>query len=352
MLDKLRQIAARFDEIARELEHPEVFGDPVRSRNLMRERGRLHRTVETFRTYETVLREKEDARSMAAEGGDLADLARSELKELGARETELYAELRRLLVDDDPNASKDVIVEIRAGVGGDEATLFVSDLFRMYSRWSDARHSKIEVLTTSESEVGGLKEIIFGLSGEGSYDRLRYESGGHRIQRVPATESQGRVHTSMATVAVLPEAEAIEVDVRDEDIKMDTFRAGGPGGQNVNKTSSAVRLTHVPSGIVVSCQDESSQHKNRAKAMRVLRARIFEIEENKRQAERDEVRKTQVGTGDRGERIRTYNVPQNRVTDHRVKENYNLERVLEGHIDPVLDDLKRLDIEEKLKTML
>lgn len=353
MLDKLRQLAARYDEIEFLLTTPEVASSAARSRALMRERGQLQAKVDRYRDYERVLKERAEVDVLLAAPGDtqLADLARSERDELIRREHELVDELQRLLVDDDPNSGKDAIVEIRAGVGGDEASLFAADLFRMYSRFADRNGFAIEVLSSSQSEVGGLKEIVFALSGPFAYDRLRYESGGHRIQRVPTTETQGRIHTSLATVAVLPEVEDIEVAVKDEDVRIDTFRAGGPGGQNVNKVSSAVRLTHIPSGLVVICQDEASQHKNRAKALRVLRARLYEAEESKRRNERDSARRTMIGSGDRSERIRTYNVPQNRVTDHRLKENYNVDRILDGDLLPLFQDLKKLDIEERLKAL-
>ncbi len=354
MLEKLREISRRYDEIEKLLEDPTVCSDSARSRSLLRERGRLQKTVEAFRRFEKVDRQRQEAEEIIAAGADddLVELARSERADLEEQRDQLYEQLRRLLVDDDPNAAKDAIVEIRGGVGGDEATLFAASLFRMYSRYAERHHFKVEILTSSESEVGGLKEVIFAMSGPGAFEKLHYESGGHRVQRVPDTENQGRIHTSLATVAVLPEAEDVEIDIRDEDIRMDTFRAGGPGGQNVNKTSSAVRLTHEPSGIVVSCQDESSQHKNRAKAMRVLRARLYDREEEKRRNERDATRRTMVGSGDRSERIRTYNFPQNRMTDHRLKENYNLQRIIEGDLDTLIDDLKRLDIDEKLKSLL
>ena len=354
MLDKLRKIADRYDEVSKLLESSEICVDPVKSRPLLRERGRLQKTVDLYREFESVLQQKQEAQGLLEAGDDpeMLQMARAEVEQLDQREADLLGELQRLLVDDDPNADKDVIVEIRSGVGGDEASLFAADLFRMYSRYAERHHFKIEVLSAHPSGVKGFKEIIFGMSGPAAYEKLRYESGGHRVQRVPETESQGRVHTSMATVAVLPEVEAVEIDIRDEDVKMDTFRAGGPGGQNVNKTSSAVRLTHEPTGTVVICQDESSQHKNRAKAMRVLRARLFELEQSKRDSERDEDRKTQVGSGDRSERVRTYNFPQNRMTDHRLKENYTLDRVVDGDLAQLFDDLKLFDIEARLKALI
>jgi peptide chain release factor 1 len=354
MLEKLQQIAARYGEVEALLQDPEVFKDAARAQALLREQGRLKGTVFAYRRYLGLLERKAEAEAVLAEGDDaeLAELARGELADLERGERETMDELRRLLVDDDPNAGRDVIVEIRAGVGGDEASLFAADLFRMYSRWAERKKFRVELLSATPSDVRGYKEVIFSVAGDGAYDRLKHESGGHRVQRVPDTESQGRIHTSLATVAVLPEAESVEVDIKDEDIKFDTFRAGGPGGQNVNKTSSAVRLTHLPTGLVVTCQDESSQHKNRAKAMRVLRARLFEMEESRRRAERDRTRRSQIGSGDRGERIRTYNFPQGRVTDHRLKENFNVDRIIDGDLDALLDELKRLDIEEKLKTLI
>lgn len=353
MLDKLRQLVARFEAIDLRLGTPEVAGDPKKSRDLIRERGQLERTVTYFHEYERVLHELEDVKALLERGGDpeMVALAKDERDALTTRERELHDLLRRQLVDDDPNCGKNVIVEIRAGVGGDEASLFAADLFRMYAKYGERQNMRIEVLASSPSEVGGLKEVIFSVAGERSWERLRYESGGHRIQRVPDTETQGRIHTSLATVAILPEAEDTEIEVRDEDVRTDIFRSGGPGGQNVNKVSSAVRLTHLPSGIVVVCQDESSQHKNRAKAQRVLRARLKELEERKRRDERDATRRGMVGTGDRSERIRTYNSPQNRVTDHRLNQNYLFERVIEGDLDPMLDALTRRDIDEKLAAL-
>jgi peptide chain release factor 1 len=354
MLEKLRRLATRFEEIEALLATPEVAADPARARALHRERGQLQHKVELFRAYEQACAARRGAEEILAldPEPEMHALARQERDEAAAKATSLEADLMRALVDDEPTDAKDAIVEIRAGVGGDEASLFAADLFRMYSKWADRAGYRIEVLASSESEVGGLKEIVFAVAGPSAFGRLHYESGGHRIQRVPETETQGRIHTSIATVAVLPEAEEVEVEVREEDLRVDTFRSGGPGGQNVNKTSSAVRLTHLPSGLVVVCQDESSQHKNRAKAMRVLRARLFEIEDRKRRESRDANRKSQVGSGDRSERVRTYNVPQNRVTDHRLKENYNFERVVEGDLDELLERLKRLDVDERLKATL
>lgn len=353
MLDKLRQLVARFEAIDLQLATPEVASDPRRSRELLLERGRLERTVSSFREYERVLAERSDAKALIERGGDpeIVALAKDELVALSARESELHDALRRQLVDDDPNCGKNAIVEIRAGVGGDEASLFAAELFRMYARYGERHGMRIEVLASSPSEVGGLKEIIFSVAGERAWDRLRYEGGGHRIQRVPQTETQGRIHTSLATVAVLPEAEETEIELRDEDVRIDIFRSGGPGGQNVNKVSSAVRLTHLPSGIVVVCQDESSQHKNRSKAQRVLRARLKELEDRKKRDARDAARRGMVGSGDRSERIRTYNAPQNRVTDHRLNQNFQFERVIEGDLDPMLDALTRRDIDEKLAAL-
>jgi peptide chain release factor 1 len=353
MFDKLRQLEARFEEVELKLQSQDAFAKPERARDLLRERARLVRIVEPYREYERLERSRVEARQLLGEGGDpdLRELARAELPGLERDLLVLKDRLQRLLVDDDPNAQRDVIMEIRGGVGGDEATLFAADLFRMYVRYAERHQFKVEVLSSAASDVKGLKEVIFAVSGEAAYDRLHLESGGHRVQRVPDTEAQGRIHTSLATVAVLPDVEELEVELKDEHIRFETYRAGGPGGQSVNKTSSAVRLTHVPSGLVVQCQDESSQHKNRAKAMRVLRARLYEMEDRKRRAERDETRKLQVGSGDRSERIRTYNFPQNRVTDHRLKNNFTLDRLIDGDLDALFDELKRYEIDERLKTM-
>jgi peptide chain release factor 1 len=280
----------------------------------------------------------------------MREMAREELKELEAKLTEADDRLKFLLIPKDPLDEKDIIMEIRGGAGGDEAALFAADLFRMYSRFAEGKKWKIEVMSSNETELGGLKEIIFSVSGKNVYENLRYESGVHRVQRVPATEASGRIHTSTVTVAVLPEAEETEIDIKQEDLRIDVMRAGGPGGQCVNTTDSAVRITHLPSGIVVHCQDEKSQIKNKAKAMRILRARIYEMEEAKAQAERAEARKNQVGTGDRSERIRTYNFPQNRLTDHRINLTlYKLDLVMQGDVGELFDALKLTAREELLK---
>ncbi|MBK6941120.1 MAG: peptide chain release factor 1 [Planctomycetes bacterium] len=351
MLDKLRQLAQRFEDVEQRLQSQDAFAKPEVARQLLRERAQLVRIVEPYREFERMLRSRDEAVQLLKDGGDveLCELARAELPQLEHSIAQLGDKLGRLLVDDDPNAQRDAIMEIRGGVGGDEATLFAADLFRMYTRYAERHGFKVEVLSAAPSEVKGFKEVVFAVAGSGAFDRLHLESGGHRVQRVPDTEAQGRIHTSLATVAVLPDAEDVDVELRVEDIRFDTYRSGGPGGQSVNKTSSAVRLTHLPSGLVVQCQDEASQHKNRAKAMRVLRARLYELEETKRRTERDESRRAQVGSGDRSERIRTYNFPQNRVTDHRLKDNYTLDRVIDGDLDDLLDRLKRHEIDERLK---
>lgn len=282
--------------------------------------------------------------------GELCDLAREELAELEEKQTKVDDQLKTLLIPRDPLDEKNIIMEIRAGTGGEEAALFVADLFRMYSRFAETKNWKFEIMSLNETELGGYKEIVFSISGDNVYENLRYESGTHRVQRVPETESSGRVHTSALTVAVLPEAEETEIEIKPEDLRVDVMRAGGPGGQCVNTTDSAVRLTHLPTGLVVIQQDEKSQIKNKAKAMRVLRARLFELEENKKNAERSQTRKNQIGSGDRSERIRTYNFPQNRLTDHRVNLTlYKLDLVMQGDLEELFETLK-LSAREELLT--
>jgi len=281
---------------------------------------------------------------------EMRELAREELSGLEERRDESVTRLKLLLVPRDPLDEKNIITEIRAGTGGDEAALFAADLFRMYSRFAETNRWKIEVMSANEIGIGGFKEVVFSVSGKNVYENLRYESGTHRVQRVPETESGGRIHTSAVTVAVLPEAEETDIDIRQEDLRVDVYRSSGPGGQSVNTTDSAVRITHIPTGVVVTCQDEKSQHKNKAKALRVLRARLYEAEETKRRSERAKERKSQIGSGDRSERIRTYNFPQNRVTDHRINLTlYRLEEIMQGELEEIIDALKVSAREEQLQ---
>ena len=352
MIDRLELLSARFREVELALGDPDVARDQNRFRDLMRERSRLGIIDEAFAEYRSVLAGIEAAKAMVRDEADvdMRELAREELRELETRREALDARLRELLVPRDPLADKSVIVEVRAGTGGEEAALFCSDLYRMYSRYADRHGWKVEIMDSSSTELGGFREIVFSVNGDSVFERLRWESGVHRVQRVPATEASGRIHTSAVTVAVLPEMEDTEVDLRPEDLRVDVMRSGGPGGQSVNTTDSAVRITHVPSGLVVHCQDEKSQIKNKAKAMRILRARLFELEDSKRQAERAAERKSMVGSGDRSERIRTYNFPQNRLTDHRIDLTlYKLELCMEGDIDELVDALVMHAREELLK---
>jgi peptide chain release factor 1 len=321
---------------------PEILRDQGKYREIMRERSRLSTIDEAASKYEGVLAGLAEASAMASGDADpeFRALAEEEAKLLESKRNELEKALSDLLAPRDPLADKNVIMEIRAGTGGDEAALFVADLFRMYSHYADGLKWRIEVMSASETELGGFKEIIFSVSGESAYERLRWESGVHRVQRVPTTENSGRIHTSAVTVAVLPEMEETEIDIKQEDLRIDVMRSGGPGGQSVNTTDSAVRITHLPTGLVVHCQDEKSQIKNKAKALRILRARLFELEDAKLQAERSAERKSQVGSGDRSERIRTYNFPQNRLTDHRINLTlYKLDLIMEGDIEELVDAL-------------
>ncbi len=352
---KLAEWRERVREVEKLLAQEETLADRALSLALTRELGELRRPVTTYEEYLDVVREIEGNEAIvgdSSEDQELRDLARDELLKLTARRDELCETLVDHVLVDDGHSGKNVIMEIRAGTGGDEAALFVADLFRMYGRFAEKRGWKIELIDSSPTDLKGFKEIVFSVSGNQVYRDLRYESGGHRVQRVPETESSGRIHTSAATVAVMMEAEDVDVELNDADVEMEFCRAGGPGGQKVNKTSSAVRLKHRPSGIVVRIQDEASQHKNRAKALRVLRSRLFELKLKEQQERERDLRRTQIGSGDRNQRVRTYNFPQNRVTDHRVGENYNLDRVLvEGDLEPVVESLRGHEREAQLKSL-
>jgi peptide chain release factor 1 len=352
VIDKLESLSSRLRELDTAVAEPGLAKDPQRYRELMRERSRLAVIGKAYEDYKSLVAGVEDARSLALDESDaeMRDLAREELRGLEERKAALEAKLQELIAPRDSLADKPSIMEIRAGTGGEEAALFAADLFRMYSRYADKRGWKIEVMDSSGTELGGFREIVFSVTGEAVYENLRWESGVHRVQRVPATEGSGRIHTSAVTVAVLPEMEETEIEIRDQDIRVDVMRSSGPGGQSVNTTDSAVRVTHLPTGLVVHCQDEKSQIKNRAKAMRILRARLFELEDAKRQAERAAERKSMVGSGDRSERIRTYNFPQNRVTDHRIDMTlYKLDLAMEGDIGEIIDGLVRAAREELMK---
>ncbi|MBN1699737.1 MAG: peptide chain release factor 1 [Spirochaetales bacterium] len=342
MREKLQSIEARYNELQRLLENPDIVKDQKEYKKLTQELASISDIVDGYVKLKAIEAEMEGSRQVFEESDhEMRELAREELRGLEKRKNELVEKLKLMLIPKDPLDLKNIIMEIRAGTGGEEAALFVSDLYRMYCRFAEERRWKFEILSSHPTGIGGLKEIIFSVIGKQVYADLRYESGVHRVQRVPETESGGRIHTSAVTVAVLPEAEETDIVIDPEDLRIDVYRSSGPGGQSVNTTDSAVRVTHIPTGLVVTCQDEKSQHKNKAKAIRVLRARLFELEEEKKQAERAKERKSQVGTGDRSERIRTYNYPQNRVTDHRINLTlYKLEQVMEGDLDQIIDALK------------
>ncbi len=349
---RLEEMEQRFQEVDRLLADPEVATNPQRIQSLARERASIEGLVTTYREFKEIGRELEDSRSMLNDNldEDMASLVRDEITDLEKRQDRLSLEMQEALVTGDLRDGKDVIMEIRAGAGGDEAALFASDLYRMYTRYAQTLGFKTEVLNTNDIGIGGLKEVIFEIKGDGAFGKFKYESGVHRVQRVPVTESSGRIHTSTVTVAVMSEMEEVDVTIDPDDLKIDIFHAGGHGGQNVNKVATAVRITHLPSGMVAVCQDERSQLKNKTKAMSVLRARLYDIEYRKQQAEVAESRRSQVGTGDRSEKVRTYNFPQDRITDHRIGLSlHNLPRVLEGDMGDLVQALADKEREENLE---
>lgn len=352
MLDRLKSIEERYEKLNELLSDPEVVNDPKKLREYSKEQSDIQETVDVYRQYRDASEQLTDAKAMLEEklDAEMRDMVKEEISEL-QKETETLSErLKVLLIPKDPNDDKNVIMEIRGAAGGEEAALFAGNLYRMYSRYAELQGWKTEVMEANVTGTGGYKEIIFMITGSGAYSKLKYENGAHRVQRVPETESGGRIHTSTATVACLPEAEEVEVDIHEKDIRVDTFASSGPGGQSVNTTMSAVRLTHLPTGVVVSCQDEKSQIKNKEKAMKVLRARIYDKFQQEAQAEYDQTRKSAVGSGDRSERIRTYNFPQNRVTDHRIGLTIQkLDQILEGKLDEVVEALIVEDQASKLQ---
>lgn len=349
MLDKLAGIENHYEELGRELET--VGNDYQRAAEINKERVDLEPLIEKARAYRQAIQRVEEARRLLETETDeeLCTLAKMELEELEPKIDSLEKEIKTMLTPKDPRDEKNVIMEIRAGTGGDEAALFAADLFRMYTRYAENRRWKVEILSASEIGIGGYKEVIFQIKGKGAYSRLKYESGVHRVQRVPETEASGRIHTSTATVAVLAEVEEVDIAIPESDLRIDVYKSAGAGGQNVQKNATAIRITHLPTGMVVACQDERSQLQNKLRAMSILRARLYEIEEEKRRSELDETRRSQVGTGERSEKIRTYNYPQNRVTDHRIGlSSYNLPGVMEGDLDFFIDELSTRDEAERL----
>jgi len=352
MNERLDSMLRRYDELNQMAQEPDLAKDIKKYREVMKEYSQLGEIVSANEELKVLIRQIEESKAIIQneKDADMRELAKEEIRELEIRMKDAEDKLKFLLVPRDPLDEKNIIMEIRAGTGGEEAALFASDLFRMYSRFAETKSWKFEILNTNETELGGFKEIVFSVNGKNVYENLRYESGVHRVQRVPATEAQGRIHTSAVTVAVLPEADETEIEIKQEDLRIDVMRAGGPGGQCVNTTDSAVRITHLPSGISVHCQDEKSQIKNKAKAMRILRARIYEMEEARAASERANARKSQVGTGDRSERIRTYNFPQNRLTDHRINLTlYKLDLIIQGDVEELFDALKLSAREELLR---
>ncbi len=355
LLERLEAVERRLQEIVLQMGDPAVIGDHARFQRLAKAHADLEPVVEAYRRYRKILSSAEETRALLGSGADddMRELAEAELQDLAVKREKMEEELKFLLLPRDPADEKDIILEVRAGTGGEEAALFAAELVRMYSRFAESQGWKVELLSSNQTGVGGVKEAILSIEGRGAYSRLKFESGVHRVQRVPVTESSGRIHTSTVTVAVLPEAEEVEVQVDPKDLRIDVFRSTGPGGQSVNTTDSAVRITHLPTGMVVSCQDEKSQHKNRAKAMKVLRARLLDLARAEKEAEISQARRQQVGTGDRSERIRTYNFPQGRVTDHRIGLTlHSLQRILEGELEELIGKLAGHDQAERLKALI
>ncbi|MCD6308386.1 MAG: peptide chain release factor 1 [Candidatus Latescibacteria bacterium] len=351
MIDNMERISERFEEIGRELSSPEVLSNPQLLSKVARERSALEPKVDAYRRYLEILDQLESTREMLGEetDRDMLELARAERDSLEEECAELEERLKLMILPDDPLDDRDIIMEIRAGTGGDEAALFAGDLYRMYTHFADIKGWKTDVLSSTPSEIGGFKEVIFSVSGDRVYSILKYESGVHRVQRVPVTESSGRIHTSAASVAVLPEAEDLSIDISQNDLKIDVYRSSGPGGQSVNTTDSAVRITHIPTGMIVTCQDEKSQHKNKAKAMKVLKARLLDRAREDQERERTLARRSMVSTGDRSAKIRTYNFPQNRVTDHRINLTvHNLDEILAGGLNEFIEAIR---LEDRKKTL-
>jgi peptide chain release factor 1 len=355
LISKLTEIESRFDELQKQLSDPDIACDPAKAITLSKEQGKIKGLVFQFRDYKKAVVEAQEAEHIINSDStepDIKEMAKEELQQLHVKKEKLLGELRDKLLTADDDAIGSVIMEIRAGTGGEEAALFARDLYTMYTRYAADHGWKVEELDFSPTDMGGFREVIFGIKGEGVWSQLGYESGCHRVQRVPETEAQGRIHTSAATVAVLPEPEEVDIQINPGDVVEQTCRSSGPGGQKVNKTSSAIRLEHIPTGITVRMQEEKSQHKNRAKAWRILRSRLYEFYESKKRAERDAKRKTMIGSGDRSEKIRTYNFPQNRVTDHRINLSlYTLDKIIAGDMGELLKSLKEYDIQQRLKNL-